>query len=183
MSRQSELNGNPIKRLRLANNLTIAALAAQAEVSPNLIIRNEQGMYSNPSPVLCYFFRNRTEITSSEQDIQLEYLEFQRTTRKMNYGMLSEPPLYLGTKFEYHPFTAWRLQSAPHGLNLTQVAKAFCVQQSLLHKFENQPHLCYSLPEPLIHALLEAGYSHQTIDNEQRWFQLYREQLDRKAKV
>lgn len=177
------LDENPLRRLRIANGLTMKALSELAEVSMNLIIRNEQGMYSNPSPVLCYFFSHHAEVSEATSAIVTDYLRFQRSNRQLNYGMLIEPPHYVSEvttdlSDAPHPFMFWRFQS---NLNLTQVAKAFCVQQSLLHKFENQPHLCYSLPEPLVHALLEAGYSSQTIDNEQRWFQLYREQLDKRT--
>lgn len=199
---------------------TQESLANTLGISKQLILRNEQAVYTQPSPTLLEFFSGNDPLVMNQ--LTQDYLEFQKAVRKNNFGKLVEPPpsplvhfppdtnkdkkisvlqltdhdyaelitkvIELPETADYspvgkvdpdlvvfHPFKHWRLVS---DLNLNQVSKMFCIQHSLLYKLENQTHLVESLPQQLIDALLVSGYSQQTIDNEVRWFAMYKDYLN-----
>ena len=98
---------------------------------------------------------NDTEIHALESD----YAYFRLSTRKANWNLL--PPFPFGEWFyspRLHPFTFWRHMTTPV-VNTTQVAKSWCIPQSVLFKFESQPWAVPNVPEPLLEAMVEAGHT------------------------
>ena len=177
---------NPLKTLRKSSGLTIEQVCYQTGLSKSLVIKQEQGTYNEISRTLLAFYKDVCPTDFSVVEVEVHYRQWQRKTRTNNFGMLSPHfPLadYLadlpvdtsshlpvgvaiGTRKGepyYHPFEYWRLTSASSP-NVNQISKAFCVQQAILFKFENQPHLVNSVPEPLFYALLQAGYQRSTLE-------------------
>lgn len=169
---------NPVKHLRKnVLNLTMEELCRACKVSKTLIIKNEQGCYPSPSAVLTLFFRRHVEYFD-EQHFNDQYSLFQYHTRRLSYGLLlpnfplqeylnrlpvgAEPNTQISNEPFYHPFEYWRMCSIKQP-NLYQISKAFCTHQGILFKFENQHHLVNSVPDPLVSALLDAGYSRDTL--------------------
>jgi DNA-binding XRE family transcriptional regulator len=173
---------NPIKVYREANGWTLETLATKVGCSKQLVIRTEQGCYPKIPPAIVDFFAyNPTvKVRPDTTLIQVEYREYQTEVRISNYGTL-----YAGFNFSrvadsVHPFTAWRESS---DLNLTQVCKMFCLHPATIFKFEKQPYLVNSLPQPLVEALNESGYNEQVCFDLSAAYQRYLAQLSANIKV
>jgi transcriptional regulator with XRE-family HTH domain len=149
---------NPLKHTRQLLNLTIDTVASRTQLSRQFIIRAEQGVYSDAPDSLISYYAALMDLDTIE--IQQRYFNFQFATRKANYGRLIEPwafPVGSG-----HPFINWREFS---GVGSTAgICKLFCVHPATMNKFEHRPHLLNSVPEQLTAALLESGYSAETLD-------------------
>lgn len=169
---------NPLKVERKRLGLTIDSLCYRASVSKSLVIKNEQGTYPEPSPtILAYFTNEDPDFDSAE--CRASYRAWQRDKREQSYGLLNphfDLRAYLrglpvgddigksqnGTEPYPHPFEWWRLRTVLQP-NLNKISKGFCLQQALLFKFEQQAYLVNSVPEPITHALIEAGYDRRVL--------------------
>lgn len=165
-------NSNPLREIRLSLKYSLDRLAGIAGVSRQLIIRAEQAVYADPPPrLLETLLELNPDSEIDEEVIRVRYREFQRHTRKSNYGALS-----VGFKFSegkgLHPFIDWRVRSGVRAR--IGPAKLFCVHPALIHKFELQPWLCQTPPGDLILALRESGYSSETLDDLGKAFYIYK---------
>lgn len=152
---------NPLKKIRTSLDLTIDQVAYRAGVSKQFIIKSEQAVYTEPSASLVAFYGELVDLDVVE--IEQEYYLFQRETRRANYGRLIEPWAFTAALGEVgHPFINWRMLSGVS--SAAGLCKLFCVHPAVLNKFENRSYLIAGVPEGLVSALLEAGYSANTLD-------------------
>jgi hypothetical protein len=172
------LRPNPLKVERKRLGITIETLCYRANISKSLVIKNEQGTYPLPSPTILAYFTNEDPDFDSAS-CSADYRTWQRDKRESSYGLLSPTfnlTYYLrglpvgdedelrGDEPYIHPLEYWRINSL-HRPNLNMLSKGFCLQQSLLFKFEQQAHLVNSVPDPICHALLEAGYDRRVLSD------------------
>lgn len=137
---------------------------------------------------------NETTLRSIyNQELLSEYNRYKTFKRKANYGLLKDdvfsirevftPYLLLNAPvgaFSHlipsdHPFIAWRLGSGVKALNT--IAKAFCLHQGDLFRYEKQPHKCNETPPPIIAALKVAGYSVDTCSTLELAFQAFKNKI------
>lgn len=161
---------NPLKQLRLSKNWSLDQVADSAELSRLLIIRSEQGCYKNIPPKLLDFYQDVVDFDLVE--LNLSYVNFQVLTRQSNYGLL--PVGFLRIWPEKNPFTALRKVGK---VSMAQVYKGFCVHPTILHKLENQPNLCATIPSDLLKALTTAGYPVSWLAHYVNWYGLHKQWL------
>jgi DNA-binding XRE family transcriptional regulator len=147
---------NPLKQLRERLNLTLDQVAYRASISKQFIIKAEQAVYTDPSETLLAFYSALIDLDAVE--VTQQYYRFQRETRKANYGRLIEPWTF---KVENHPFISWRQLSGVS--SAAGICKLYCVHPAVLNKFENRSYLLAGTPEQLVVALMESGYSPETL--------------------
>ncbi len=93
---------NPIKLSRLQEGVTQAQLANLAGITPQVVLKAEQGLYGllPPSllpPVARYLF-------CSEAEVQALYRNFQAETRLNNRGLILENLAGIGTSLTFKEF-------------------------------------------------------------------------------
>lgn len=145
---------NPLKLFRERLGKTLEETAALAEVSKHFVIRSEQGVYTEPPETLVDFYKEYFDF----DDIKADYYRYQRNTRIANYGKLLEPWNF-NAPVGKHPFIHWRQLSGMH--SQAGVCKYFCVHPAVVSKFEKG---LGNIPEQLLAALLESGYSVDTLN-------------------
>jgi hypothetical protein len=140
---------NPVKSYRQQMGYSINELSEQSGISRSVIIRAEQGCYA------AIPYRLHSYLVSREK-------------RHLSYGKLPRrlPAFYAGI----HPFIHWRDQV---NLRRIEVAKYFCVHLSTLARFENNIAQ-QTVPDQLIEALLDSGYSIELIEDLKTRYTLYR---------
>jgi len=160
---------NPLKSLRKEVGLTIDQAADRASVSRQFVIRAEQAVYTEPPDSLVSYYATRIELDC--EATRSAYFNFQHLTRKANYGRLIEPwnfqPVGLG-----HPFKRWRTFSGIG--SAAGICKLFCVHPATLNKFESHSEQCAVVPEQLVKALLESGYSAETLSKLEQAYSDYK---------
>ena len=144
---------NVFSRLRSRAGISQAELARRAQCSKLVILRTEQGTYSEPPPVVLDYW---IKVHGYDKFSLLEeYLEFQQETRKRSH-------MYYGTYLAFvisdseHPLR--QLRSVKH-LTLNEVSKALCIPQATLQYFERKWKTQQTVPKGLFEVLLEIGYS------------------------
>lgn len=162
---------NPLKSLRAACGWTQEQLAEQAGVTRQFVIRAEQAVYSTVPVGLVetmLYDLHENDATEAElygadtADIGALYLRYQRAVRKQQYGALN--PFYpFDLPGHVHPFVEWRKYSGID--SRIGVSKRFCVHPAVIFKFEKQPHLMQHVPEDLLTALRDSGYSEELLDS------------------
>jgi transcriptional regulator with XRE-family HTH domain len=186
MTLQDELN--PVKAARQELGLTLERFAAEAGCSKQLLIRTEQGTYPTPSLLIWNLIRRRLKDPPSWHQFVNRYYEWQERTRQESYGVLTEE---FPKEYDQHlelaktlegPLAYWASVS-PKYPNPTQLAKAFCIPQATIFKFMSQPHLCDSIPNTIIFALDESGYSDQCIRGFQKAFDAYKAEVRERVVV
>lgn len=157
---------NPLRQARLEARLSLDQLARKANVSRQLIIRAEQGVYADPPPRLLDVIMDLAAVEvlfgGDREVVYHVYHAFQTATRKANFDRLSKTFDFRSVPVGVHPFVDWRLRSGIRAR--IGPAKYYCVHPALLHKYEVQPHLVQSTPGDLQRALRESGYSSELLD-------------------
>lgn len=147
---------SPLKTLREECDLTIERVAARTDLSKQFIIKAEQAVYQELPERLVSFYAGETSVNYVE--LAADYAEFQREVRLGNFGRLIEPWTF---QFATHPFKHWREMSGVG--SLSGLCRMFCVHPAVMSKFENQTYLLNAVPAQLVTALLESGYSEETL--------------------
>lgn len=178
---------NVFRVLRERSGLTLQGYADACEVSKQTIIRQEQGVFTDPvDRVVDYVLANRTRFNydGSYPDLVNSYYDYQKAMRarhKYLFGLQlviaseSGRSGYNGT----HPFARLLQQwSTPEGshigrLNVTEVAKLLCVSQSVLDHWLNKPHRQQSIPIKFQEALRDNGYSRAQIEELNQMYKVY----------
>lgn len=195
MAAHGSYNVNPLKSIRLSLNLTQDQVSESTGLSKSAILRAEQGVYPNISDALLSFYAQsclQADLTFVPSVLREGYRSFQRLTRlrsgpnppvSASNGSRSDRLIGLMEPHRFrvtcHPFVEWR-----ESMDLSQIAisKLYCVHPAMVYRFENQPHLCELVPEPLLEALREAGYSESTLDHLVTAYALHRSHLSREFK-
>lgn len=147
---------SPLKDLRLRLHKTLDQVATQTEHSKQFIIRAEQGVFTDLPVGLLSYYAEYLDLDIEEE--RKRYYAFQRGVRKANYGALIEPWNFVDL---YHPFINWRMASGIP--SQAKVCTLFCVHPAVIYKLEKASMI--SLPDQLIGALMESGYSAETLEN------------------
>lgn len=159
----STLLENPLRTIRLSNKFSLDRMAQYAHVSRQLIIRAEQAVYASPPPAL---LKACLELAvgdlEDEGTVYHLYKAFQSQTRKKHYGHLIVDPGWEHLRAGIHPWIWWRKASGIEAR--IGPAKFYCVHPALLHKLEVTPNLCQTIPTELLVALIDSGYSKNTLD-------------------
>jgi len=144
---------NPIKHLRLALNLTQQELAAKAQISRQVVVLSEQGLYSRPSAKLLATL-SRASLSDdwrSEALLLADYMAWVNQKRADNQGYFRKVDLSLSKPG--HRFSCLKNQVA--GTNNLAFCRALVYQPSLIREFEKQKRGAQSLFE----ALKQVGVS------------------------
>lgn len=169
---------NPFKTAREELRLSHKDVAEKTGLTKLFIIRQEQGVYPNPSDRLIEFYR--TDEFNREL-YRMEYKKFQTRCRLHN-GPTEKPVLYPVSPFAIrwayntsneliHPMKMWMNWNGKE-LSGMEVCKAYCYSPPSLQRFLADTHRVKTMPPNLIDVLLEAGYTTKlvfTVD------ELYRE--------
>lgn len=154
---------NPLTVLRNQHRLTIDGLARRSGVGRQVIMRTEQGVFTDPPDKILDTLLNLTP-DADKASVLAAYYAYQRDLRRRNYGRLDTNPDFMGWAahdLDEHPFVWWRCTS---GISARiQISKLYCVHPAVIFKFEMQPYLTKSLPSQLYDALLESGYSEKVL--------------------
>lgn len=153
---------NPLRAIRQTIRQTIATVANGAGVSKQLVISNEAAQYERPSDTLMDYYllyREQWEDTVDFYTLIKDYEAFQYAQRRSNYGVLVFP---ISDKYpnDVNPFL---FVCALSNIPTTRVCKLYCVHQGLIHRLIHENNLMQSLPGVLTSALLDSGYSPQTV--------------------
>lgn len=142
---------NPCRAFRLSKNLTVAQLADYLDVSPNAVVRTEQGFYLDPPD-------------GYPQELVDQYHRWQSYQRFLHYRMFGRID-QLVFKAEQHPLDVlldqWYYPDGTpvgHRLNPTEVSKLLCINQSVLNYWQNRVAQQQSPPRQFLDALKENGY-------------------------
>lgn len=161
------LRKNPIKVRREQLNYSINQLEYQSGIHRQVIIRAEQGCYAKIPPRLLSYLLARTG--DGTPHLTNDYIAWVAEKRRDSFGKLPEqlPPFV-----EYrHPFIHWRQEAE---LSRAAVCTYFCINLATLARFERQYLICQSVPQQLVTALVQSGYSGHLINELRDQYDLYR---------
>lgn len=156
------LNGDvhPFKLIRhsLEPRMTIKQLAYEAMVEPLIVIRTEQGLFSEPPEGILLSLSVASFV--SQTDLVTQYKDWQRRQRWINgKALIKVPaPVGLGVSAPIYEY----LRHAWPDLGLQGRAKKLCVHHSTLMRYEQglQPFM----PGQLAIALSHAGVDSLTLE-------------------
>jgi transcriptional regulator with XRE-family HTH domain len=147
---------NPLNYRRLNVNYTQDQLAERAGVTHDNIVRNEQGLYSSPSPKVMAAI---VELSGDDPvTVLLEYRNWvawkrrQEPIRGLVRRIITFPP---GDKLTSHPFLLWR--NALGIKSRIDFCKMLCVHPATVLKYES--NLQKNMPVQIYDALVETGMS------------------------
>lgn len=178
---------NPFKEIRIQQNLSQAKLAELIGVSKHAVLRLEQGMYAEPLPTILNFMCD--EWGYSHANLRLHYANFQASHR-YNSGLIFGADLRKALDYwaavphwhAKHPFIYLRETAKPY-LNPTEVAKALCINQTVISYFEKKFISQKTVPEQVLLALSHAGYTDDDLYALQSAYNNYRSRMAREKQV
>lgn len=146
---------NPIKSRRLQAGWTQDQLADRAGVTHDNIVRNEQGLFNNPSPavfkaILSYTGEDATRVLK-------EYYAWIANKRRSNdiqsavRRSIMFPP---SDKLSNHPFKLWR-DAAFGRLSRISFCQMLCLHPATVLKYEKTKQ--QSMPSQIYRALEDSG--------------------------
>lgn len=155
---------NPLKALREILDLTQQELAASAQVTRQVVVLNEQGLYARPSPKLLGELSRRSlrrgyfqDLVTPPDEITVESILFANYMTWVNDKRASNRHLFcrvdLSLSKPGHRFSTLKNQVA--GTNNLQFCRALVYQPSLVREFEKKR----SGSQSLFSALREVGVS------------------------
>lgn len=176
---------NPFKLIRVHAGLSQQALANKVGISKHAVLRSEQGMYVEPLPSLLNYLCKHFPVGRIE--VIQQYERFQVHTREASgrllgdmeseldkwYTYLRSSPTTLNT-YQLHPLVWLR---TIRGYNPTSLAKAICVNQTVVNYFEKNSINQRTVPEQLTHALKDCGYNDDELASFTDCYRTYREFL------
>lgn len=160
---------NPYKSLREEYNYTLDSLSSLCSIHKQSIIRTEQGTYVEAPERIAKFW---TESNHAEDYLALRdnYRNYQRKVRMRNHRVFGDITVELRQSLyakPIHPFRILRscwtdpVTNDTYGgmMNVTECAKLLCIPQGTLDYFENKLIHQTKVPQVMIDALRENGYS------------------------
>lgn len=173
---------NPLVTLRNDARLTVDGIARRAGVGRQVVMRTEQGVFTDPPDSILDTLLALSPDTD-KAGVLAAYYAYQRDVRRYNFGRLDTDVdfnIWAHTEVSDHPFVWWRCNSGI--VARIQVSKLYCVHPAVMFKFEMQPWLMKSLPQQLEDALLESGYSEAVLTNLASAYRIYRGYLSSKVR-
>jgi len=157
---------NPLRAIREHMHWTLVRVAREAGVSKQLVISNEAAQYERPSDTLLDYYllyRNEWEDAVDYNNLIRDYKAFQYAQRRSNYGVLTFPVNDRYPVGGSNPVNPFMFVCALSNIPTTRICKLYCVHQGLIHRLIHENNLMQSLPGVLKDALLDSGYSAETI--------------------
>jgi hypothetical protein len=138
-------------------------------MSRQLIVNNENGQYTKPSPALLTALLQLANETN-EYELISEYKDWQREIRRLNFGVLVHP---FPSNWDptTHPVVHW---AAVSNVPYTRISRLYCVHQALMDRLKNKPFLMTSLPTTFTGALIDSGYPHPLVLDLESKFQVFK---------
>jgi hypothetical protein len=154
-------------------------IADGAGVTKHNVIRTEQAMSVTPPPTLLNYFCDTFPVSRIEMINQYEKFQIKQRSLRPNIlspdeslsDLLAEYRVCLSRYNAGHPFV-WLRQLA--GYNPTSIAKALCINQTVVVYFESNPVKQQTVPEQLRNALKDNGYTNRELDLLDQAYQAYR---------
>lgn len=164
-----KLYKNPFLLVREELGMSITQIAQAVRMNRNTIIRTEQGQYDIPSQDLLDFYW----VPSSQASVLTDYETWRQLMRRANYGLLEVMFNPWGSSpKDVHPLKRWREISGITALNT--LAKAYCLHQAVLFRYETQPNRCNATPPPILAALRDSGYTEAILTKLETAYQEYK---------
>lgn len=176
---------NPFKLIRIHAGLSQQNLANKVGISKHAVLRSEQGMYVEPLPSLLNYMCNNFPV--GRLTLIQQYERFQVYTRETSGRLLGDMESELDTwhtylhssptalsPYQLHPLVWLR---TIRGYNPTSLAKAICVNQTVVNYFEKNSINQRTIPEQLTHALKDCGYEDDELASLADAYSVYREFL------
>lgn len=176
---------NPFKLIRVHAGLSQQNLANKVGISKHAVLRSEQGMYVEPLPSLLNYMCNNFPV--GRLSIIQQYERFQVYVREQSGRLLGDIDKELDN-WHHHlhnspsPLSAYQLHPLVwlriiRGYNPTSLAKAICVNQTVVNYFEKNSINQRTVPEQLSHALKDCGYDDDELAGFADAYNVYREFL------
>lgn len=173
------MTSNPFKDLRLRVGISQYELARRIKITKHAILRLEQGMYESPLPTVVTYWLDTIPGLSRSQLLN-QYEQFQIATREKNGRFLGDFD-FTNLHTSQHPLT-WLRERCRPALNVTQVAKALCISQPIVYYFERKAINQKTIPEQVVNALLDCGYSSDELTSFENAYAIYRHQFLKRQK-
>jgi len=155
---------NPLKEARLSLNLTQSELASQANITPNALIKYEQGLYPEPSPKIL------TALTTAlDQDS-----DYPGVLTKAYYNWRMDKLLDARVVFRHNhvvrglhptggisPFVCWRLYHL-HISSRLEFCKLLVLHPAVVQKYEEGQ--MRTMPVSLYETLVLVGIEKDSVD-------------------
>lgn len=146
---------NPIRIRRLAANYTIDQLAARAGVTHDHIIRNEQGLFTKPSPKVLGCIIELSGDTSDQIVLEYEnWVAHQRRQEPIRSLVKRTISFDRASKLRAHPFLLWRTAIAP-GVSRIAFCQMIACHPATVLRYEKG--LQRPMPSQIFKALQECG--------------------------
>lgn len=174
---------NPLRELRLLTGRTQVYVAGKLDLSNQYIMRCEQGMYAQMDAQVYWWLVN--DLMWFDKDIPAHlstwikaadtYHSYQQQQREVaaqrlkGWWLISD--VVPGDMSE-HPLVTLRLASRYSRVGF---AKAFCVSQSLVERWESRSHMVVEVPPVILDALFRGGVSKEHLDLLQKAYAEHRE--------
>lgn len=169
---------NPFRKFRAELGLTQLEFGNRCGVSKHAVLRLEQGMYDQPLPsVMELLIANGYD----DYEVKQEYVEFQKQTRELTPRLLGHSfnMRLAGCPVGIHPLSHLR---HTQGLNQTQFAKMLCISQTVVNNFETKVANQHTVPEQIINALHDNGYTGIETHMLEEWYEAHREHVINKRR-
>jgi DNA-binding XRE family transcriptional regulator len=131
---------NPYKKIRLENSLTQKEVAKDLAITSQVILRVEQGLFSNPPPQLTdYLSRLSLDAGMTPQRLSASYFAWVYQQRKINSKALpvARAVKLLGANSVNSKRFSWKeFRKNILGLSVAGTAKLLVIQISLLQDME-----------------------------------------------
>lgn len=148
---------------RLQANRTQDQLANEAGVTHDNVVRNEQGLFTNPSPailsVITELSGDTTEQILKEYHAWVAHKRRSEPIRSLVKRQISFPN---ASTLNQHPFLLWRTAIAP-GISRIAFCQMLCVHPATLLKYEKGDQR--TMPSQIFEALSETGMEQKLIQN------------------
>ena len=154
---------NPIKSRRLNANFTQDQLAREAEVVHDNVVRNEQGLFTTPSPRLLSIIAKISG--DSTEAITREYTAWVSAKRRngtLKTALQRVISFDKAEKLKQHPFLLWRVAIFP-GQSRIAFCQMLCIHPATVLKYETGKQ--GPMPSQIYEALLAAGMKEAAISD------------------
>lgn len=146
---------NPLKEARLAFNWTQNELAREANITPNALIKNEQGLYPEPSNKVVLALGGDQRMIADYKLWRLEHLD-----AACSFFTRHKEILGLQPSGGLNPFICWRVHHL-HIDSRLEFCKLLVLHPAVVQKYEQGE--MRTMPESLYETLRRVGVSHDSV--------------------
>lgn len=136
---------NPFRELRLHHNLSQKKLAEFADLSPQVVLLSEFGVYHLPNPKILAFFESLGETSSRLSESYQAFRQLKRNQALLSVASPENPFLGLNLSgdppkpgfFDVNSLRVWVRFKNQFALSTVGFCKAVCLQPSIVGSFES----------------------------------------------